>query len=77
MERHPEWGRAGRPQAEHRPAGAADPEEGGTEAGILQCDAQPDDVAVERDRAVEVGDGEMALEEPVDAHRLVHAAISR
>src|SRR5262249_12234552 len=69
----PDRRRPGRPQAEHRLPGGADPQERGAPLGQLVGDGQPDDVAVERRRPLEVGDREMGFEQSGRAH--IHVGI--
>src|SRR5262249_21674554 len=65
--------RPDRPEAEHRVRRTADPEERRVALWHLECDLQPDDVAVERDRAVEVAHQEVGLVQPAHGDRRGHA----
>src|SRR6266498_2798756 len=58
------------------PAGFADPEERGAALGHVERERQADDIAVEGNRAVEVADGEVGLEEALDWDGFVHAAVA-
>jgi hypothetical protein len=69
VERDGHWRGAGAPQAEHRPARAADPEEGGAKFGFVQPEFETDDVAVERDRE-DRGTALVALPLPKGAEKI-------
>src|SRR3954451_3973864 len=57
------------PKAEHRPAWCAEPEEGDAALRHSVGERQPEDVLVEGDRAGEVADRQVCLEEAVDLDR--------
>ena len=58
--------RADAPESEHRLTRPTHPEERRTALGHLEGDREPDHVAVEGERPIEVGHGEMGLEQPID-----------
>ncbi len=66
VQRQPDGRRSERPEAEHRLARLADPEERGATFRGLQRERQTDDVPVERHRPTQVAHREVRLEETAD-----------
>jgi len=63
------WTRTGRPEAQHSAAAGANPEERRLTRRHDMRQFQSDEIAIEHDGRVEIGDGQVRFKQAIDAHQ--------